>query len=111
MIRLDKESENLRIVEVLSSKIDASNSGDFKNEVSSVLPQGEETIIVDLTHVEFIDSSGLGVLISLLKSIPTDSQLILCGLSHSVQRLFSITKMNTAFTISESKAEAITRVK
>lgn len=54
---------------------------------------------LDLSAVDFMDSSGLGAIISIYKSMPKGRSLELTGLSSNVERVFRLTRMDTVLTI------------
>ncbi len=77
--------------------------------VANLINDGFKNIIVDLTNLEHINSSGLGVLITLLtKARKTDGELILTNPSSNVSNLLTITKLNTIFKVFPDVAQAIT---
>lgn len=65
--------------------------------------EGKNKVILDLSMVNFLDSSGLSVLIGVLKKINNidDSSLILCGLTTQPSELMQITQLDKVFNIVE----------
>ncbi len=65
--------------------------------------EGKSKVILDLSKVNFLDSSGLSVLIGILKKINKidNSSLILCGLTTQPNELMQITQLYTVFNIVE----------
>jgi len=61
-------------------RLDAAVALQFKQQVLAVIEQGARVLILDFSRVDFIDSSCLGALISILKSL-NSGQLLLCGLN------------------------------
>ena len=57
------------IVTPLEKRLDASAATDFKQKMLAITSRGEQHILVDLSNVDFIDSSGLGAFISVLKKL------------------------------------------
>ncbi len=81
-------------------RIDAHNSGDLKEFVLGLLEKGEIQIVVQLDQVRFIDSSGLGALLSGHKNAETRSgKLSLVGLQPQVLSMFELTRLNRVFDI------------
>jgi anti-sigma B factor antagonist len=60
-----------------------------------------------LRHLEFIDSSGLGALLSVLKRMPKGSELLVCRLNEAVTNMFLLTRMDRVFTICKTVDEAV----
>ena len=69
--------------------------------------QGNRRIVLDLSEVDFIDSSGLGAIVSSLKTLGNDGDLVICGIRETVMGLFKITRMNRVFQIFATESEAI----
>jgi len=101
------KNDNYIIIDPLETSLNASNSATFKNNILKMLDGSEDKIIIDLSNVDFIDSSGLGALISVLKSKTEKQELILCHLSKSVEKLFTLTRMDQAFKIEKNRDSAI----
>jgi anti-sigma B factor antagonist len=84
----------------------ASNGADFQNAIRREEPA--QTLIVDLTDVPYIDSAGLGLLVSAQVSRQkTGRRMVLSGINPRVQRLFDITRVNDLFLIFTSPGEAV----
>ena len=59
-----EEKNEIVIIYVKEERLDAHNSGDLKVEMQRVCEKGKKNVLVDLYDVRFIDSSGLGALVS-----------------------------------------------
>src|SRR2546423_15491361 len=80
----------------------------FHNTMSRLLKQGQQKILVNLAGVAYVDSSGLGELISSHITLnDNDGHLKLLHLTQRVRELMEITKLLTVFDIYESKSEAL----
>ncbi|MFD0463003.1 STAS domain-containing protein [Microvirga aerilata] len=60
---------NVLVVRVAEKRIDASKAPAFKDEMTKCIDSGQNQIVLDLSSVDFIDSSGLGALVSCLKRL------------------------------------------
>ncbi len=84
------------------------NRHDLKQKVLDALERGERKYIIDFSRTGYIDSSGLGVLVSLQKKIrDVDGELRLSGLNEDLHTLFELTKLDTLFTIVDSAEDAL----
>jgi anti-sigma B factor antagonist len=84
------------------------NRHELKQKVLEALERGDRKFLVDFTSTGYIDSSGLGVLVSLSKKVrEMDGDLRLAGLNEDLRTLFELTKLDTLFTIADSTAQAI----
>lgn len=84
------------------------NRHDLKQGVLEALEQGDRKFIIDFSNTGYIDSSGLGVLVSLLRKIrEAGGDLRIAGLNEDLRTLFELTKLDTLFTITDSPAAAL----
>ncbi|WP_240377438.1 STAS domain-containing protein [Bacillus piscicola] len=95
-----------RKVLYVGGEIDAHTAPQLKDEIIPLTEEQETKVIVDLTNVNYIDSTGLGVFIGALKSAKNhNSKLELTGLNDRIKRLFSITGLDEVMNIDEDKRE------
>jgi anti-sigma B factor antagonist len=84
------------------------NRQELKQLVLDALEGGARRFVIDFTSTGYIDSSGLGVLVSLSKKIREQGgDLRLAGLNEDLQTLFELTKLDTLFAISRTAEEAL----
>jgi len=102
---IEKRGEVI-IVKAAVDTLDASNEKRFKKEVISSLPPGSK-VILDLSGVQFIDSSGLGVILSCYRHLhAAGGDLKLCCLNEQVHTLFELVRMHRIFDICATSDEA-----
>ncbi|WP_435257560.1 STAS domain-containing protein [Thioclava sp. FR2] len=90
------------IVHVDETRIDAACAIDFKEAMRKVTAQPTAKVILDLSKVGFIDSSGLGAVVAVRKMLGPDRALELACLSPSVEKVFRLTRMDRIFAIHET---------
>jgi anti-sigma B factor antagonist len=92
----------------VESRLDASNVTRFKAEALSALKEQKKGIIIDFSGTTFLDSAGLGSLVSILKtaSQEKDKKIALASLSRQVRQIFELTKLYRLFDIYDSVDEA-----
>jgi anti-sigma B factor antagonist len=84
------------------------NRQELKQQVLQELENGSRKFLIDFANTGYIDSSGLGVLVSLSKKIREQSgELRLANLNEDLRTLFELTKLDTLFQISTSREEAL----
>ena len=84
------------------------NRQELKTLVQEGLDRGERKFLIDCGRTGYIDSSGLGVLVSLSKKIREQGgELRLAGLNEDLQTLFELTKLDTLFAITKTAEEAL----
>ena len=99
---------NVVILEVQEERLDAHNSGDLKAVMLKFYEEGNKNILIDLKDVRFIDSSGLGALVSGFKNaISHQGSLKLASLQPQVKSMFELTRLHRVFEIFPSLTEAI----
>ena len=94
------------IVQVLERRLDARVAAEFKTKATA-LSAGKERLIIDLSDVEFLDSSGLGTLIAVLKQLGPRGDLILCGVQAPVMDLLELTRLERVFRFAAEPEEAL----
>lgn len=86
-------------IRVEEKRLDAAIATAFKDKVRNLVALGGSRVTLDLTPVDFMDSSGLGAVIAIFKSMPQGRSLVLSGLSPNVERVFRLTRMDRVMTI------------
>jgi anti-sigma B factor antagonist len=107
MIFENKMMGEILAVKPLGNRIDASASTNFKGYMQDWINEGRRLIVLDLAAVDFIDSSGLVAIVSVLKMIGPGGELVICGMSEEVMNLFRLTRMNRVFQIFDSREAAV----
>ncbi|MEO0664665.1 MAG: STAS domain-containing protein [Pseudomonadota bacterium] len=88
-----------RIVKVIDHRIDAAVAIQFKDAMRAETDGGPERVVLDLSEVSFIDSSGLGAVVAAKKLLNGSHVLELAGLTPVVAKVFKLTRMDTIFTV------------
>jgi anti-sigma B factor antagonist len=102
-----KNGKDVVVVDVEGQLI-VGNRQELKARILEALEAGDRKFLIDFTHTGYIDSSGLGVLVSLSKKIRDEGgELKLAGLNEDLRTLFELTKLDTLFAISDNAAEAL----
>ena len=84
------------------------NRQELKDLVQDGLEGGERKFLIDFSGTAYIDSSGLGALVSISKKIREQGgELRLAELNEDLRALFELTKLDTLFAIAESRTEAL----
>ena len=92
----------------ISGEVDLYNAPDIKNKITTLIDGGKRNILINLTNVSYIDSSGIGVLISSLSRLKkVGGALKIMGVHGSVKKVFELTKLDKFFEIYQDEEEAI----
>jgi anti-sigma B factor antagonist len=86
-------------VSVLESRIDAVSSIRFRDRMREILMHPAPHVVLDLSRVDFLDSSGLGALVAVWKMCAGNRRLELYGITPNVGRVFRLTRMDAVFTV------------
>lgn len=95
------------VVTVAEPRIDAPAAVAFKENLRGLTQDAPPTVVLNLTEVTFIDSSGLGAIVAAMKHLAPDRQLVLAGLTPPVDRVFQLTRMDRVFRICATLEDAL----
>jgi anti-sigma B factor antagonist len=87
---------------VVGGEIDVATSPELRRELHRLIDDDATLIVIDLSATTFIDSSGLGVLVGVLKRLRESGRgdaLVLTGLQEPVRKVFDITGLTELFTL------------
>lgn len=99
------------VVQPVVKRIDSASAAEFKGMMVDHINAGNMKIVLNLTDVDFIDSTGLGMIVSTLKSLGNGGAMAICCLSDIVKSLFTLTRMNRLFDIVPSVEEAVAKIR
>ncbi|MEL6614548.1 MAG: STAS domain-containing protein [Bacteroidota bacterium] len=105
------DASGVTVVRLREARLDAHVAVDLKRRLASMIDAGLRRLVLDLTDVQFMDSSGLGALVAALKLVGHDGELALAGVHPGVHELFALTRMDRVFQIyvSPEAAAAVLR--
>ncbi len=90
---------DMLVIHALDDRIDAAGAIQFKDRMRELTQVVSRRVVLDLSRVAFVDSSGLGAVVAVLKALAPDRKLELAGLTPTVQKVFRLTRMEQVFTI------------
>ncbi len=92
----------------IDGEIDLYNAPEIKDTIKKEMDAGHKKIIINLENVSYIDSSGIGALISSLSNLKKiGGGLKIIHVYESVRKVFELTKLTSFFEIYDSEDEAI----
>jgi anti-sigma B factor antagonist len=99
--------DDVTVVDVEGQLI-VGNRQELKQRVLEELDRGDRKFVIDFSNTGYIDSSGLGVLVSLSKKIREQGgELRLASLNEDLRTLFELTKLDTLFRIADTRGGAL----
>ena len=102
-----RSSDDLLIVTPLEKRIDVRVAAAFRRALLDRVDAGARRIVVNLEHVDFIDSSGLGALVSTLKRIGRDGDLKICSPGPDVRAVLELTRLNQIIPVFDNEADIV----
>jgi anti-sigma B factor antagonist len=101
------EGADVLVIELREDNLDASNVREFRDAAQSLM-QDRARVVLDMAGVKFVDSSGLGALISCLRQANgRKGDFRLCEMSRTVRALFELMRMHRVFNIHDTRADAV----
>ena len=96
------------VVLALSGKFDATTAKPFEEKIIGVINSGTQRLVVDLSQLEYISSSGLRVFLLAAKRLQsTDGKIVLCSMKDHVRQVFDLAGFSSILAIYGSRDEAI----
>jgi anti-sigma B factor antagonist len=90
---------DMLVVQVDEPRIDAAGAIQFKERMREVTVDAAPRVVLDLSSVNFLDSSGLGAVVAVMKILLPGRKLELAGLTPTVEKVFRLTRMDSVFII------------
>ncbi len=107
LVKEVRKSEHATVV-VLIGDVDLHHSPGLHAQLVEIAGERPKRLILDLTEVPYMDSSGVGTLVEVFRRVTAyKGKMILFGLNRRVRSVFEITKLDRFFTICESEEQAV----
>ena len=99
---------DITVVALTGEYLDASTVKEFKAGIEQITSEGSKKVIFDMSNLQFIDSSGLGAILSCLRKLNgSGGDLKICGMTKPVRALFELVRMHRIVEIYDSQDEAL----
>ena len=93
-------------------EVHVSTAPEFSERLNEAIAGGKTSVVIDMTGVDFIDSTGLSVLLNALRRVTRQQGALALAVSNpTVLRLFEITRLDSTFDIASTREEAVGRVR
>ncbi len=100
--------EKYTVIQVMEEKLDTNVAPSLKSELVLISGKGEKNIILDLSNCRYCDSSGLSAILVANRLCKNASgTFVLTGLNDAVDRLITISQLDTVLNIAYSTEEAV----
>jgi anti-sigma B factor antagonist len=97
MVLEDQVEGDYLVVSLRDKRLDAAIAVSFREAMLERIEQGQKKIVLDLSNVGFLDSSGLGAVVAVLKHLGQQGCLYLCGVTPAVMAVLRLTRMDRVF--------------
>jgi anti-sigma B factor antagonist len=101
---------DVAVLAVLEPRLDGARGSELRSVVATLVAEGHRFVVLDLSAVNAIDSTGLGAIVSARKLVDRSGALALCVTTEAVMTLFRLTRMDKVFDVFPSRPEAIRAV-
>ena len=96
------------VILALSGKLDATTAKTFEDKILGVINSGTHRLVIDLSQLEYVSSSGLRVFLLAAKRLQaTDGKIVCCGLQDHIRQVFDLAGFSSILPIYGSRDEAI----
>ncbi len=107
-MRIDERQDgDVLVVRPAEEALDAYAAGSFREFMSGRIQDGHRRIVLDLSAVGFLDSTGLGAVVSSLKRLDGDGVMVICNAGEMVSDVFHLTRMDRVFPVVRTLEEAL----
>ena len=104
---VQKAVGSVLVIKIIGSRLDARSAPGFKDQLGEIVAGGQRRIVLDLSEVTFVDSSGLGAMASILKALEGSGGLAVCGARDAVRTVFKLTRLDKVLRLCGGEAEAV----
>ncbi len=109
--QIEKKDDHT-LIRVLEEKLDTHIAPNLKSELVLISGNGEKNIVLDLSNVRYCDSSGLSaILVANRLCKNANGTFVLCGLNEAVERLITISQLDTVLNITETYEDAVALIR
>ena len=99
--------DKVAVVKIHAEQLDASNSDDFKREIAPTL-SANSRMVLDLSQLQFVDSSGCGAILSCLKALTSSGgDLKLSGVTRPVRNVFELIRLHRICELFDTREAAV----
>lgn len=106
----EERSGEVLVLRLDEARLDAGKAPALREELLQRIAAGHSRIVVDLSATEFMDSSGLGALVSGIKRLGAQGSFAIAGAQGAVARLFALTRMDRVFDLHPTASAAVARI-
>jgi anti-sigma B factor antagonist len=97
----------------IRGELDMNTAPELDRELEAALSEADASIVLDLSECEFIDSTGIALIVRAWRRLNEegDRRLVLCCINQQVQRLLTITGVDDSISMHEQREAALTELR
>jgi len=104
--------QDFPVISFMGQLIDKSQATELMADIDKFIAEGKCKFVFDFSKLKYINSNGLGVIITLLtRARKNGGEIAICALNKKVQELLLMTKLNTVFPVTKTVDRAILKLK
>ena len=108
MVNQVSEQNGIVIIALSGKIMGGPEAGQINEQINNFIDKGKINIVIDLEHVEWMNSSGLGILIGVITTLKNNGgKLVVTNVSDRILNLLKITKLVTVFEIEQDLDSAL----
>jgi anti-sigma B factor antagonist len=88
-------------------RLDSRNAPDFRRKLEQIIDGGDTRLVLNMAPLKFVDSSGIGAVITVLNGLSGRGRMVLCGLREPVLATFRLTRLDRVCDITDNVDEAV----
>lgn len=102
----------INVISLKGELIDKMQANEMLTEIEKYITSSSNQFILDMSELKYLNSSGLGILISILTKVrKAGGEVLIAGVTKKVNELLIITKLNGVFNVCENVEDAIKKLK
>jgi len=105
-----EQIDDVTVLSVTEPRLDAAMAPKFRAAALAAAPAGGR-VVLDASRLEFVDSTGLGALVTLLKTVGPSGTMVLAGAGAQLQKLLTVTKLDRVFVQTPDVEEGLRRAR
>jgi anti-sigma B factor antagonist len=102
------QSGKIGVIEVKGSLVGGEETDELRSAVADFVEQGNKKLVIDLSKVDYLNSTAIGVLVSAHTTYSRNKGHVkLCGINKNINNIFVITKLTMVFDVADTRDDAV----
>ena len=109
--RVSSEEEGGAFVVQVEGELDMNTAAQLEHELEKPLAAADAALLIDLSHCEFIDSTGIALIVRAWRALDRDGRFALCGVGDQVARVLGVTGLDATIPNHPSREDALAQLR